>query len=249
MHFNWRVIKTFAFRTAPRHQLSPSQTGSTVTRQIHLKTAQSDEFQNTIFLWKINFMNSRCFGAKRLTPRIRAHGPWRWHRQGEPSPKMPLCLPEESSTPDSPHWVCAQGQVCSWDLPGGALHNLHPDTSWQTGQGNCSDRFQLLDAFCSSLQGTAFELHFPGAGQGFSAWDLEGCREWPSSYMTPSKLQKKKKKSLEPQFLDLQLEAGQECLPCEAVLRVKDEIQVQCRRCWHLVRNRTTYGLHIDITL
>lgn len=50
MHFNWRVIKTFAFRTAPRHQLSLSQTGSTVTRQSHLKMAQSDEFQNTILI-------------------------------------------------------------------------------------------------------------------------------------------------------------------------------------------------------
>lgn len=75
-------------------------------------------------------MNSCCFRAKRLTPRTRAHGPLRWPSQGKPLLKMPFWFCAQSKTQGSPHWGCAQGQVCSWDLPGRSLHNLHPDTSW-----------------------------------------------------------------------------------------------------------------------
>lgn len=71
-----------------------------------------------------------------------------------PSLKMPLWLPEGSSTPDRPHHICAQGQVCSWDQPGGAVHNLDPETSRETGQGNCSDDSQTSDALRNSMQGT-----------------------------------------------------------------------------------------------
>lgn len=35
---------------------------------------------------------------------------------------------------------------------------------------------------------------FPWAGQGVSAWDLQGCREWPSSCGSPTKLPKQKQK-------------------------------------------------------
>lgn len=153
-------------------------------------------------------MNSCCFRAKRLTPRTRAHGPLRWPSQGKPLLKMPFWFCAQSKTQGSPHWGCAQGQVCSWDLPGRSLHNLHPDTSWPQAKRiapTSPSCLMLPEVYQGSLQVT----DFPGQGKRFNARGSKGCRVPPTSCVTLSKLQK----SLVPQFLNLHLEDSSSASP------------------------------------